>query len=158
MNVAVKRSDVNSAEARALICALDAELSAIYPEPGANHFRLEPAEVAPGAGGFFVAWDGDRPIGCGAIRRIDARTGELKRMYVDPGERGRGVSRLILAALEHEGRRLGFARVRLETGTRQMAAQALYTRSGYVRIAAYGEYTGSAFSVCMEKRLAPAHL
>ena len=153
MNVVVKRADLDSPEAVALIEALNAELLETYPEPGATHFRLDPDEVAAGRGGFFLAWEGDRAVGCGAVRRIDERTGEIKRMYVLPAERGRGVSRVLLTALEDEARRLGLARVCLETGTRQMAALALYERSGFVRIAAYGDYANSAFGVCLEKAI-----
>lgn len=153
MPVVVKRADLEAPEARVLIEALNAELLETYPEPGATHFRLDPDEVAPGRGGFFVAWMGDRAVGCGAVRRIDERTGELKRMYVLPAERGRGISRALLTALEDEARRLGLSRVCLETGTRQMAALALYERSGFVHIPAYAEYRESPFSVCMEKVL-----
>ena len=75
---------------RALIEALNAELSAMYPEPGANHFTLDPEETARGRGAFLVVYRGDVPVGCGAVRLLDAETGELKRMYVSPAERGRG--------------------------------------------------------------------
>ena len=58
--------------AKALVAALNAELLALYPEPGATHFRLDPGEVAPGAGLFLVArWSG-RPVGCGALRWLRA--------------------------------------------------------------------------------------
>jgi putative acetyltransferase len=63
-----------------LIAALNEELSVIYPEPGVRHFRLDPEEVGPGRGAFLVVRRDGVPIGCGAIRRVDARTGELKRM------------------------------------------------------------------------------
>jgi putative acetyltransferase len=153
MPVVVKRAGLDSPDAVELIEALNAELLATYPEPGATHFRLDPDEVAAGRGGFFVAWEGGRAVGCGAVRRIDERTAELKRMYVRPEERGRGISRALLTALEDEARRLGLSRVCLETGTRQLAALALYERSGFVRVDAYGEYGGSALSVCFAKSL-----
>ena len=54
--------------ARALIGALNAELSAEYHEPGGNHFRLDPDVVTPGAGVFLVAELAGRPVGCGALR------------------------------------------------------------------------------------------
>src|SRR5262245_46031812 len=121
-----------SAVARSLINALNVELSRRYPEPGATHFRLDAGEGAEGQGAFLVATREHRPVGCGAVRRIEARTGEIKRMYVTPEERGRGVGRALLAALEGEARALGLSRLVLETGVRQQEAVALYRRAGFV--------------------------
>jgi catechol 2,3-dioxygenase-like lactoylglutathione lyase family enzyme/GNAT superfamily N-acetyltransferase len=152
--------------AGALIAALNAELAAAYPEPGATHFTLDPAEVAPGAGAFVVARRDGRPVGCGAlralrdpalVRELGPHVGELKRMYVARDVRGQGVARALLARLEAEARSLGLTRVVLETGTRQGAALVLYRRADYVDIPAYGEYTASpSTSVCLAKAIAPA--
>jgi putative acetyltransferase len=154
---------ITSADATALIAALNRELSARYPEPGATHFRLDAEEVAPGAGVFLVVrWDG-RPVGCGALRRLredtlvrelGPRVGELKRMYVAPEMRGHAIGRALLGRLEGEARTLGLDRLVLETGTRQVEALALYRRAGYIGIPAYGEYSAStSTSVCMSKAL-----
>ena len=151
--VVVQRSDILSPPARTLIAALNNELSRTYPEEGACHFRLDADEVAHGRGAFLITWRSGKPIGCGAIRRIGTRTGELKRMYVIPEERGRGIGRAILQALEGEGRALGISRVVLETGVRQREALALYERAGFVRIAPFGEYVASPLSVCLAKEL-----
>jgi GNAT superfamily N-acetyltransferase len=151
--VDIRRSPIESDAAQRLIRALNAELSAIYPEPGANHFRLDPAEVAPGRGAFLVAYDGDRPIGCGAIRLLTPERAEVKRMYVDPEARGLGVGRRILELLEQEARTLGARQIVLETGSRQLAALALYERAGFRRIDEFGEYAGSPLSVCLAKTL-----
>jgi len=72
----------------------------LYPEEGATHFRLDMDEVQEGRGAFLVAFDKDRPVGCGAIRRLDDRRAEIKRMFVVPADRGRGAGRLILKALK----------------------------------------------------------
>lgn len=149
--VEILREDVASPVARSLIQALNAELSALFPEPGATHFRLDAEEVTEGRGAFFVARSGGEPVGCGAIRRLDASTAEIKRMYVAPALRGRGVGWAILAALEQEARRLGVSELVLETGDRLTEALALYERCGFKRIAAFGEYVGSPLSVCMGK-------
>jgi len=149
----IERCDILSADAQALIARLDVELAAIYPEEGANHFRLDPAEVAPGRGGFFVA-RANEPLGCGAIRLLDDGRAEIKRMFVLPAARGRGVGRAILTALLDEARALGAASVVLETGLRQREAIALYERAGFTRIPPWGEYIASAAtSVCMMKPL-----
>jgi putative acetyltransferase len=150
----VRRSDILSPVSQSLIAALNAELSARYPEPGATHFRLDPDEVAAGRGAFLVATRAGTPVGCGAVRQVDARTGEIKRMYVVPAVRGRGVGRAILDAIEAEARGLGLSRLVLETGVRQGEAIALYEGAGYARIPAFGEYvTSLATSVCMGKDL-----
>lgn len=80
----IRAVDVAEPVAQALIAELNAELSATYPELGATHFRLDPDEVAADRGAFLVAYDAtsDRPLGCGAVRRIEHGTGEIKRMYV----------------------------------------------------------------------------
>jgi putative acetyltransferase len=149
----VARADVTSALALALIAELNAELTATYPEPGATHFRLDPEDVSESRGAFLVASLAGEPVGCGAVRRIDAETAEIKRMYVKAGLRGRGIARRILDELEAHARRLGVRRVVLETGDRQQRALDLYVRAGFARIAPFGEYIDSPLSVCMEKRL-----
>jgi putative acetyltransferase len=151
--VDIRREHLGSAVASRLIAALNAELSARYPEEGANHFRLDAAEVDAGRGAFLVAYVDATPVGCGAIRRLDAATAELKRMYVEPARRGRGVGRAVLRALEAEARRLGVTRLVLETGARQTEALGLYEAHGFVRTSAFGEYVGLPLSVCMEKRI-----
>lgn len=149
----LRREEIGSRAASDLIDALNEELSRRYPEEGANHFRLDPEEVAGGRGAFLVAYAGGVPVACGSIRRLDADTAEIKRMYVAPGARGRGVGRRILAALEAEARRLGVGRIVLETGERQPEALTLYERAGFVPTPAFGEYAGSPLSVCMEKEI-----
>jgi GNAT superfamily N-acetyltransferase len=151
IDVTIQRRDILASDAQALIAALNGELASVYPEEGATHFRLDPSEVAEGNGAFLVAFRGSVPVGCGAVRRIDTLTGELKRMYVTPETRGLGVGQALLVALEAEARRLGLARLVLETGVRQARALSLYERNGFARIARFGEYAGSALSVCMAK-------
>jgi putative acetyltransferase len=139
--------------ARALIARLDAELTERYPNPADNHFRLDAEEVVEGRGVFLVARSGDHPIGCAALRRIDVVTGEVKRMYVDPSHRARGVGDRLLGELERHARGLGLLRLVLETGERQPESIRLYERAGFVRIDRFGEYLDSPASVCMGKRL-----
>ena len=159
----IERESLTSTIASTLIATLNAELSALYPEPGATHFSLDENEVAPGSGIFVVArWRG-RPVGCGALRSVrDAtlvrelgpRVGELKRMYAAREVRGQGVGRAVLERLEAEARSLGLTRLVLETGSRQVEALALYHRAGFTPIPAYGEYAASSTtSVCMAKDL-----
>lgn len=154
-DISITRAGLADDASQALIRELNAELSGLYPEPGANHFGLAPEDVSEGRGAFLVVHYGGTPVGCGAVRLLDAQTGELKRMYVSPAVRGKGLGRHLVDALEAEARRLGARRLVLETGIRQEAAVALYEATGFARIPLYGEYLSSpATSVCMGKELA----
>lgn len=152
--VRIERGDLAADTSRALIQALNAELNGAYPEPGANHFSLDPTEVAEGRGAFLVVYHEGTPVGCGAVRALDTETGELKRMYVSPAVRGLGLGRRLVEALEAEARELGLRRLVLETGTRQEAALALYRAAGFHPIPLFGEYLLSPeTSVCLGKEL-----
>ena len=153
-SITIMRADLTSDVSRALIGELNAELTGMYPEPGATHFGLDPSEVAEGQGAFLVIRRDGTPVGCGAVRRIDSDTAELKRMYVSPAVRGTGLGRRLVAALETEARKLGVRQLVLETGTRQLAAIALYQATGFQTIPLYGEYERSpGTSLCMGKEL-----
>jgi GNAT superfamily N-acetyltransferase len=153
-SITIARAELTDEASRALIAALNAELGGAYPEPGATHFGLDPAEVAEGRGAFLVAYHAGTPVGCGAVRLIDPETAELKRMYAVPALRGKGVGRQLVAALELEARALGARRLVLETGIRQSAALALYRATGFRPIPLYGEYCLSPdTSVCLGKEL-----
>jgi putative acetyltransferase len=149
----IRREELSSRSAQLLICALNAELEARYPEEGANFFRLDPEEVLEDRGAFLVAYMNGRPVACGAVRRIEPTVAEIKRMYVNPSARNCRVGRRVLDALETEARRLGATQLLLETGPRQPEAIALYQHAGFSEIPLYGEYIGSQFSVCMAKDL-----
>jgi len=123
----------------------------MYPEPGANHFALDAAEVAADRGAFLIAYLGEMPVGCGAVRLIDEETAEIKRMYVAPRWRGLGFSKRVLRAVERHASRLGAKRIVLETGVRQAEAISLYEGNGYARMAPFGEYIDSPLSLCMTK-------
>jgi GNAT superfamily N-acetyltransferase len=152
--LSIAPADLLAPEVQALITQLNQELAARYPEPGANHFRLDPEEVGPGRGAFLLArYDGE-VVGCGALRILEPGTAELKRMFALPTARRRGIGRAILLALVGEARRLGITRLVLETGIRQPEAIALYRAHGFAEIPPYGEYVlSTATSVCMAKEL-----
>ncbi|MDG4668040.1 GNAT family N-acetyltransferase [Mycobacterium sp. 236(2023)] len=93
----------------------------------------------------------DGPIACAGLRRLTAETGEIKRMYVAPAARGRGVARKLLARIEEEARVIGYRSVRLDTASGMVAAQGLYGAAGYRRI---DDYNGNPHaSFWMEKTL-----
>ena len=151
--VSVQKASVGSPIVQALISALDAEITERYPEEDANFFRLDEDEIAPGRGALLVATVDGEVVGCGAVRRLDDTDAEIKRMYVTPSFRGRGIGRALLAALESEARSLGATRLVLETGERLFEAVALYERTGFTIIPPFNEYVGARLSLCMGKDL-----
>jgi drug/metabolite transporter (DMT)-like permease/GNAT superfamily N-acetyltransferase len=110
-------------------------------------------EYVPPEGSFLVVYDDDEPIACAGIRQLPDGSGEVKRMYVAPEARGRGVGRRLLERLEDEARALGYTRLRLDTGAQLNEAQELYRSAGYIEI---DDYNGnSAASHWFEKQLVP---
>jgi GNAT superfamily N-acetyltransferase len=138
-------------EAASLLEELDRDLRKRYPDHCIHGVQL--AELEDGKGAFVVARLDGRPVGCGAIRRLEEGIGEVKRMYVRPEARRRGVARLVLAKLEDTAGALGLHILRLETGTLQPESIALYETHGYRPIPRFGEYADDPFSVCFEKAL-----
>jgi putative acetyltransferase len=103
---------------------------------------------------YMVAVVNGRAVACGAWQAMGPGAAELKRMYVRPAFRGRGIARQMIVAIEEEALAAGRPVIRLETGNYMPAAIALYQSSGYHQIPAYGPYVGNPYSVCFEKRLA----
>ncbi|GAA2653431.1 GNAT family N-acetyltransferase [Paractinoplanes durhamensis] len=103
---------------------------------------------------YLVAVVNERAVACGAWQAMEPGAVELKRMYVRPAFRGRGIARQMIVAIEEEALAAGRPVIRLETGNYLPAAIALYQSSGYQPIPAYGPYVGNPYSVCFEKRLA----
>ncbi|HEY4413805.1 MAG TPA: GNAT family N-acetyltransferase [Gaiellaceae bacterium] len=143
-------------DVQALADAQQDEMRGLYGGEADIGPTREAAMFVEPDGVFLVVRDDDgAAIACGGIARFDATRGELKRMYVVPAARGRGLGRRLLDELEAEARRLGYRGVVLETGDRQPEALGLYLSSGYERIPCYPPYDSRALSLCFEKRLPP---
>jgi putative acetyltransferase len=153
VGLAITAEPFDSEDSRRLIAALDAGLAELYPPEQRFGPNLKAAHLEEGRGTFLVARDGERAVGCGAIRVLDPTTAEVKRMYVEPGQRGKGVGRAVLTALETAADQFGVRRLVLETGVHQHAAIALYRRAGFTQVACWGEYLSSPSSICFEKNL-----
>ncbi len=147
--IAVAPEPFDAPESVALREALEAELCERY---GAD---TDPGErpTAQDVALFLVARDSDgEAVGCGALRPLgDGGVVELKRMYVRPHDRGRGLGWVILIALETEAERQGFNCLRLETGDFQPEAMSLYRAAGYREITCFG--VAGPHSRCFERRL-----
>jgi GNAT superfamily N-acetyltransferase len=142
--VQIEARDALDPEVTALVVAQQRELAQAGDEvtyPAHDDIRY-----------LVVVLDG-RAVACGAWQPLEPGVAELKRMYVRPAYRGRGIARQLVVALEEEALAAGRPTLRLETGTYLPAAIALYESSGYRRIPVYGEYAGNPFSVCFAKQL-----
>ena len=151
MHITEERYDGPAAQV--LVPDYVAEIRGMYPDwtPDVPP-RLTPEDVEPPAGRWVVAYLGAKPVGCAALKRLDDRSAEIKRVYVAPEARGTGVARAILARLEQIAQDVGYTRLRMDTGARQPASVALFSSSGYERI---GDYNGNPVaSYWFEKRLA----
>lgn len=142
----------------ALRAAMTAEVLPRYADRSETMPRPAQMEVDPLEAVYTaVAYLGDRGVGHIALRRVPGglfpTALEIKRTFVDPAVRGRGVGRLLLDAVEQAARRAGARRVVLQTGDRQPEAAALYTRAGYSRIPIFGLYLALPYSLCFEKVL-----
>lgn len=140
-------------DVQALVTAQQAEMLELYEGEADIGPAREASMFVEPDGVFLVVRDDDRAVACGGIARFDETRGELKRMYVLPDARGRGLGRRVLVELEAEARRLGYGSLVLETGDRQEAALGLYESSGYEQIPCYPPYDSRELSLCFEKRL-----
>jgi GNAT superfamily N-acetyltransferase len=138
------------ADAAQLIAELDADLAVRYGSDD-DPVQAHPEEFEWPDGRFFVVSDRGEPLGCAGIRRIAPGRAELKRMYVRPAARGRGLARLLLATCEDAAADLGFDELWLETGDAQPEAVALYLSAGYEPVPAFGQYQHSPRSITLGK-------
>lgn len=135
--------------ARSLAQAMRDEMSALYDDldlDGDAMPRAGPRELGPPGGVFLVGFDPEgRAVCCGGVKDLGDGTCELKRMYVAPDARRRGVARALLTALEGAGRELGHTVARLDTGPRQAHAEAFYRAAGYHPIGNYNANPVASF-------------
>jgi putative acetyltransferase len=151
MHPRIAIEDPDQREIAAMLAEADAWYNAAYP-PEHNHL-LDIASLKQPGVTFHVARIDGKVVAFGALVPQQGGWGEVKRMYVDPGARSRGLGRMILAALEAEARRLGLSCLRLETGIKQDPAIALYVSAGFREIGPFAPYTTDPFSRFFEKRL-----
>jgi GNAT superfamily N-acetyltransferase len=127
---------------------------------GRDETPLDPMMFELPAGSFFVGYLDDEPVASGAWRRrgdvevfgtVD--TAEIKRMYVVPAVRGRGLARAMLAHLERTAAEAGARAMVLETGTAQPEAITLYESSGYTPVPSFGHYAWAPENRCFGKLL-----
>lgn len=149
-NLNLKRTTSADPDFRMLITELDADLRDrngevmdVYDE----HNIIELIDTV------VIAYLENVAVGCGCFKSYDAEAVEIKRMFVRPQGRGKGISRKILTVLEHWALDLGFQYTILETGSKQNEALGLYYKAGYIEIPKYGPYVDLPDSICFRKSL-----
>lgn len=148
--ITLKRTDSNNEDFVTLVRFLDEDLKV---RDGDDHDFYHQFNKIDMIKNTVVAYENDKAIGCGAIKAFGSDAMEVKRMFVYPEMRGRGVAVKILTELEQWAAELGYDRCILETGKKQPEAIALYKKSGYEVTPNYGQYAGIDNSVCFEKRI-----
>ncbi|MFD1773034.1 GNAT family N-acetyltransferase [Paenibacillus rhizophilus] len=134
-----------------LISQLDRYLFELYPPEEVYLVDFEDPYVNDIY--FIVAYLDSRPVGCGAIKKLDEDHVELKRFFVEPEFRGRGIARMIVQRLEEEAAHQGYQGIKLETGDQQTEAIGFYKKNGYGGIERFGEYADCPSSLCFEKKI-----
>jgi GNAT superfamily N-acetyltransferase len=139
-------ADPEELPASDLLREMTAELNALYwTDSRLDLPKLEPYELRPPAGLYLVGWDGAAAVAGGGLRRYDEGVAEIKRMYVRPTARSRGVARALLEALEAAAYALGYRRARLDTGPKQVHARDLYLSAGFVPLKPYNDNPFASF-------------
>jgi GNAT superfamily N-acetyltransferase/DNA-binding MarR family transcriptional regulator len=140
--VEVRLEAPGAAEARRCLGEYFAELARRFEagfDPAKGEYSVSDEEMTPPAGFFFVARLDGRPVGCGALVRIDEATGEIKRMWTAPDARGLGVAKRIVAKIEATARDYGMQTLRLDTNRALKEAQALYRKLGFEDVARFND-------------------
>ena len=144
----IKRTTSNDKDFIALVALLDEDLRIRDGEEHSFYAQFNKVDAIKHA---VVIYENEIAIGCGAIKLFGENIMEVKRMYVNPTYRGKGIATLVLQALETWAKELGNKKTVLETGLKQPEAIALYKKNSYNIISNYGQYIGVENSVCFEK-------
>lgn len=148
--ISCKRTDSNNDDFRFLVSQLDAHLRVVDGEEHSFFAQYNKIDLIKHV---VVAYDNDEPVGCGAVKEYAADTMEVKRMFVLPSLRGKGIASAVLKELEDWCREMKYSACILETSIRLPEAIMLYEKRGYERIPRYGQYENVEVSVCFEKKL-----
>ena len=143
-----QRTDSNNEDFQGLVKLLDEDLAI---RDGAEHAFYDQFNKIVNIKHAIVCYLDEEPIGCGAFKEYDEHTVEIKRMYVKPAYRSKGIGLYILRELELWAAESNYSATVLETGKKQPEAIRLYEKAGYTRIKNFGQYENVENSVCMSK-------
>ena len=149
----IRRTTAADSDFQELVVLLDAHLK---QRDGDEHTFFSQFNKTDDNMKVVLAYQGTEAVGCGALRKYAEAVAEVKRMYVRPAHRGKGIAATVLAELELWAGELSFVSCVLETGDKFPEAVALYLKNGYHEIPNYGPYQGVVGSICFEKHLGGA--
>ena len=152
-SIVIRPADPSSPHARSMASALWSEIQERYDFHAPDPF--DPAAFAGPGDGFWIATDGDQPVGSVALTPLEGHVAELDVMYVAPDHRRAGVASALLAALEEHARSAGITVLRLRAGEPQPEALGFYQSAGFTPIAAFGRWADDPTARCFEKTLSP---
>lgn len=154
LQIAIREDDLRSPEVAALLRAHLAN-SDLHSPPESIHALDLDGLRAPGIT-FWTAWNATALVGCGGLKQLDPRHGEIKSMHTAHHARGQGVGSRVLQHILGEAARRGYRRLSLETGSMAAyaPARALYTRFGFAECAPFADYRLDPYSVFMTRELA----
>lgn len=144
------RTTSDNKDFQKLVAALDADLRIRDGEEHGFYAQYNKIDTIKHV---VVAYENNEPVGCGAVKKYDSDTMEVKRMYVPPEKRNKGIASVVLKELEQWTAELNYKKCLLETGKKQPEAIALYEKNGYKIVPNFGQYENVANSVCFEKVL-----
>ncbi|MCX2680818.1 GNAT family N-acetyltransferase [Galbibacter sp. EGI 63066] len=148
--IRLQRTDARNEDFVALVELLDIHMAKV---DGVNHAFYDQFNKLDKIKHVIVTYDDGSPVACGSIKEYEKGVMEVKRMYVKPESRGKGIGVKILVALEDWAQELSAHKYIIETGTENEVAIHLYKKNGYTVIPNYGQYAGVETSICFEKHL-----
>lgn len=145
----IRTDDLTHPAVHALLQEHLAHMHALSPAESVHALDLHKLR-APGIT-FWTVWEGEQLLGCGALKELDARHGEVKSMRTPAAMRGRGAGRAMLVHLLGVARQRGYQRLSLETGTVEAfaPAQCLYSSEGFTRCGPFADYREDPHSLFM---------
>ncbi len=146
----LKRTNSDDLDFQKLVVELDKVLAVL---DGDDHSFYAQYNKLNAIKHVVVVYENEVAIACGAIKEYNEHTMEIKRMFVDPLKRGKGLATTVLIELENWAKELGYKKCILETGKKQTDAVRLYEKNNYLLMENYGQYAGVDYSLCFEKNL-----
>lgn len=146
----IKRTNSDNLDFQALILELDKDLAIKNGETNDFFAQYNKIDLIQNV---VVAYEGDKAVGCGAMKKYENGVMEIKRMFVPIEKRGKGIAGKILTELQVWAKELGYRKCVLETGDKMIEAIGLYNKSNFKIIPNYGQYANIKSSICFEKEI-----